>query len=65
MNFGPDYHKDFSVAIPLDDMKYFKKADIDPASAYLGKRVRVHGYTEPVEGVEMRITHPAQIEVLP
>jgi endonuclease YncB( thermonuclease family) len=64
LNFGPDRHRDFTIAIPRTDLKYFKKAGIDPVNNYKGKTVLAHGFIAPIEGVEMRVTHPAQIEVL-
>jgi endonuclease YncB( thermonuclease family) len=64
LNFGPDYHTDFTVVIEKKNLKNFKAAGIDPLTAYAGHVLRMHGFTDPVEGVEMRVTHPAQIEVL-
>lgn len=64
LNFGTDYHRDFTVVIEKKDLKNFKKAGIDPLATYAGKVLRLHGFTDPVEGVEMRLTHPAQIEIV-
>lgn len=64
LNFGPDYHTDFTVVIEKKDLRNFKAAGIDPLAAYAGKKLRLHGFTDPIEGVEMRVTHPAQVEVL-
>ncbi|HEX2859109.1 MAG TPA: thermonuclease family protein [Alphaproteobacteria bacterium] len=63
-NFGTDYHTDFTAVIEKKNLKNFKKAGIDPLAVYAGKTLRLHGFTDPVEGVEMRLTHPAQIEVV-
>jgi endonuclease YncB( thermonuclease family) len=65
LNFGPDWRTDFSVFVEKKDMKWFKKAGIkDIAAFYRGHEVLVHGYLQPVNGVLVRVTHPAQIELL-
>lgn len=65
LNFGRDWRTDFSVFVADKDNKWFKKAGIvNIGEFYRGKRVRVHGYLQPVNGVLVRVTHPAQLEVL-
>lgn len=63
LNFGRDWKTDFTVMIGKKDVKRFKKQKIDPES-YLGKTVLVRGFTAPVNGVMIRVTHPQQLEVL-
>lgn len=65
LNFGKDWRRDFSVFVADRDMKWFRKAGIkNLGDAYLGKRVRVHGVLQPVNGVLVHVTHPAQIEIV-
>lgn len=65
LNFGPEWRTDFSVFVDKKDLKWFKKAGIkDVAEHYRGKQVRVRGYLQPVNGVLVRVTHPAQIEIV-
>ncbi|MBI1308475.1 MAG: thermonuclease family protein [Proteobacteria bacterium] len=64
-NFGPDFRTDFTVEVEKKDMRWFKKAGIkDLAAYYGGKELLVRGKTAPVNGVLMRVTHPAQIEIV-
>jgi hypothetical protein len=62
LNFGDDYHHDFTVAIAARDLKHFHTANIDPQS-YEGKIVRVRGWVKQDFGPMIAVTHPAQIEV--
>lgn len=67
LNFGRDWRTDFSVAIDGRDDKYFRQSGLKPgypATLYNARRVRVRGYLQPVNGVLVRVTHPAQIEIL-
>lgn len=65
LNFGPDWRTDFSVFVDKRDLKWFRKAGIkDVAEHYRGREVRVRGFLQPVNGVLVRVTHPAQIEIV-
>ncbi|PZP40677.1 MAG: nuclease [Pseudomonas fluorescens] len=65
LNFGEDWRTDFSVFVDSKDAKWFKKAGIaNIADHYRGKTVRVRGHLQPVNGVLVRVTHPAQVEIL-
>jgi micrococcal nuclease len=65
LNFGMNWKTDFTVMVADSDIKWFKKAGItDIMSHYKGKTVRVHGILQPVNGVQVRVTHPAQIEIM-
>ncbi len=63
LNFGADWRTDFTVAIEKDDWDTFKQAGLDPVPTYRGKTVRVRGVAMPVNGVLIRATHPAQLEI--
>lgn len=63
LNFGEDWHKDFTIAIAAHDLKLFHKADIDPIT-YQGKTIRVRGWVKHNFGPMITVTHPAQIEIL-
>lgn len=65
LNFGTNWKTDFTVMIADSDVRWFKKAGIDDIIGhYKGKTVRVHGILQPVNGVQVRVTHPAQIEIV-
>ena len=65
LNFGRNWRSDFTVMVADSDRKWFKKAGIaDLEAAYKGRRLRVHGILQPVNGVQVRVTHPAQIEIV-
>lgn len=61
LNFGDDWHDDFTIAIAAHDLKNFRKADIDPTT-YAGKIIRVRGWVIRDFGPMIMVTHPAQIE---
>lgn len=61
LNFGPDWHTDFTVAIAAHDLHLFRKQDIDPLD-YEGKTIRVRGWVKRSFGPMITVTHPAQIE---
>jgi len=63
IDFGPDWHSDFSVAVDPKDRQKFEKAKID-LMALKGKRVRVRGWIESSGHAEIRVTHPEQIELV-
>jgi micrococcal nuclease len=63
LNFGRNWRTDFTVTISPDDMKAFRGSGIDPYS-YAGKRVRVRGWVDRLNGYEIEAASPAQIEVL-
>lgn len=65
LNFGKDWRTDFSVFITDKDAKWFRKAGVkNIADTYRDRTVRVRGYLQPVNGVQVRVTHPAQIEII-
>ncbi len=65
LNFGENWKTDFTIMVADSDLKWFKKAGItDIIGHYKGKTVRVHGILQPVNGVQVRVTHPAQIEIV-
>jgi hypothetical protein len=69
LNFGADWRTDFTVEIQARDAKAFglKKNAVDGAwfrEAYLGKKLRVRGQLRPINGFQVRVTHPLQLEVL-
>jgi hypothetical protein len=65
LNFGADWKTDFTVTIAPEDMKSFRDRDIDPATFYAGKTLRVRGVVEQLNGPEIEIAAPEQIEILP
>jgi hypothetical protein len=62
LNFGPDYKTDFTIAIAKRDFRNFGRG-FDP-KRYAGQSVRVRGWVEAINGPNIDVTHPEQIEVL-
>jgi hypothetical protein len=62
LNFGQNWHTDFTVTIAPADMKRFKAASIDPYS-YAGKRIRVRGWIDRLHGFEIEAASPDAIEM--
>ncbi|MSO71269.1 MAG: thermonuclease family protein [Alphaproteobacteria bacterium] len=63
LNFGPDYRSDFTVSIASSDRREFERAGFAIPS-YAGRRVRVRGWVELLNGPMIEATHPEQIEIL-
>src|SRR3546814_10312670 len=63
LNFGQDWHEDFTVTIAPADRRAFSEADLDPAG-WDGRRIRVRGWIGEYNGPVIDATHPAQIELL-
>jgi micrococcal nuclease len=63
LNFGPDWHSDFTVTVAQEDAKRFRAAHIN-LRKLAGKRVRVRGWLESYYGPEIEIARPGAIENL-
>jgi micrococcal nuclease len=63
LNFGPDWHKDFTVTIAAHDLRNFRRQDIDPLT-FEGKRLRVRGWVRRSYRPEINVTDPGQITAL-
>ncbi len=64
LDFGADWHSDFTVTISQDDMENFRAASVDPRG-FAGKTVRVRGWVENRDGPEMEVAVPESIEIVP
>ena len=64
LNFGADWHTDFTVEIERKDARAFVAAGLDP-HALAGKQIRVRGWVEWRNGPMIQASHPEQIELLP
>lgn len=62
LNFGQDYHKDFSVSIDKRDWKNFSVMDV---MALQNKTILVRGYLHEDYGPALRLTNEGQITLLP
>lgn len=72
LNFGEDYRQDFTVTVSGRNVKLFKAeepwasfieaADGTNVSMLAGKYVRVRGWVDRYNGLEIEVTHPEQIE---
>jgi len=63
LDFGTDWHTDFTAALDAAARKEFEVAGLDPASLK-GQRIRVRGWIESANGPQIHVTHPEQIEIL-
>jgi len=63
VNFGVDRRSDFTVTISPADGRRLAKEGVDPL-AWVGKRIRVRGWISLLNGPEIELTHPEQVEVL-
>ncbi|HXZ67647.1 MAG TPA: thermonuclease family protein [Alphaproteobacteria bacterium] len=61
VDFGPDWHTDFTIRIEGDAARLFGKANIDP-EAWRGNCVRVRGYVGWRFGPEIEVENPEQVE---
>ena len=64
LNFGRDFRTDFTVTIAPDDMKSFRAISLDPRTL-TNKNIRVRGWVALLNGPEIGVTHPEQLEILP
>ena len=62
-NFGDDYRSDLTLTVPRRSMKLFLGNQIQPA-AWQGRRLRVRGWVSSLNGPEIEVTHPEQLEWL-
>ena len=58
-----DYRSDFTLTIARRDLKRFAAAGIEPAS-WKDKKIRVRGWLSLLNGPEIELTHPEQVEVI-
>lgn len=63
LNFGTDWHSDFTVSVAKEDAKRFRTAHVNLRKLQ-GKRVRVRGWLQSYYGPEMEIARPNAIENL-
>jgi micrococcal nuclease len=63
LDFGTDWHTDFTAALDVSARKEFVAAGLDPV-ALKGQRIRVRGWIENANGPQIRVTHPEQIEII-
>jgi hypothetical protein len=59
LNFGQDWHTDFTVEIERKDKAAFASAGID-LGALAAKRIRVRGWIEWRNGPMIRASHPSR-----
>ncbi len=64
LNFGPDWHTDFTIGIDPAVRRLYNTRNIDPMS-FLHKKLRVHGWMENYNGPYISLTDPVWLEVLP
>ncbi|GJL94821.1 MAG: hypothetical protein DHS20C05_12260 [Hyphococcus sp.] len=63
LNFGDDYKTDFTVTASASFYKRWAKAGYDLAQ-YEGRKIRVRGFVDMINGPMIELNHPRQIETL-
>jgi micrococcal nuclease len=63
IDFGADYHTDFTVTVAPEDMKTFRQVRFD-LTKLAGQTIRVRGWIELYNGPEIEIMMPGAIESL-
>lgn len=63
LNFGEDYRRDFTISVERRQQELFRAKGVD-LLALTGKRVRVRGWIELINGPSISATHPEQLEIL-
>ena len=63
LNFGEDYHTDFTILIPPKVRRAFERAGQDLLELE-GHNVRVRGWLKEYNGPMVELSHPEQLEVL-
>lgn len=61
LNFGEDWRSDFSIMIPQEKRPAFSRAGASPLN-WSGRRVRVRGWVQDLNGPMIAVQHPIQIE---
>jgi endonuclease YncB( thermonuclease family) len=63
LNFGADWRRDFTATLDEAARRLFEKEGLD-VGVLEGRRVRLRGWLNSLNGPMVKITHPEQIEVL-
>jgi endonuclease YncB( thermonuclease family) len=63
LNFGADWHTDFTVSLAPAARRLFVRAGLNPQD-WSGRYIRVRGWIKNWNGPMIEATHPEQIEVL-
>jgi endonuclease YncB( thermonuclease family) len=63
LNFGPDWRRDFTAIVDGATRRLFEDEGLD-IGALEGRRVRLRGWLNSLNGPMVKVTHPEQIEVL-
>lgn len=63
LNFGADWHSDFTATVDPVDMPNFRATGVDPRS-YVGQTIRVRGWVQFHNGPEIEVANPQGIEVV-
>ncbi len=63
IDFGPDWHTDFTVRVESKAVRLFDKAKLD-VQDWKGKILRVRGYVGWRWGPEIEVTNPEQVELI-
>ncbi|MFZ1990408.1 MAG: thermonuclease family protein, partial [Alphaproteobacteria bacterium] len=63
IDFGPDWHTDFTIRIEAAAARLFNKAKVDPLD-WKGAPLRVRGYVGWRFGPEIEVMNPEQIELI-
>jgi endonuclease YncB( thermonuclease family) len=63
LNFGKNWRRDFTIAIPKEAARLFD-GDRETLMGLKGRSVRVRGWIENLNGPSISLSHPEQMEIL-
>lgn len=63
LNFGEDFKSDFTATATSARQRKWAKSGID-LTEYEGRKIRVRGWVEAINGPSIDLQHPLQIEIL-
>lgn len=63
INFGTDWRTDFTIVIEPVQRRQLAKGGLNP-QLWTGRRLRVHGWVDDINGPSVLLTHPQQIELI-
>jgi micrococcal nuclease len=64
LNFGPDWHTDFTIGITADMRRAMGRRNMDPQSLS-GRHVRVRGWLREYNGPYLELENPVWLELIP
>lgn len=64
LNFGEDYHTDFTVTAKSDAVRRWRDDGVIDLASLAGAPIRVRGYVAAINGPSIEVVHPLQVELI-